>query len=64
VAVASATGLDARIADQFREAGYEVDMMELPSLGDNEDSGSDEGSDDESGDMTDSDGDEMSVRSG
>lgn len=66
VAVASATGLDEKIAAQLKEAGYEVEVTELPSLGDNDVDGS--GSEGEASDG-DSEGsgsedESMSARSG
>jgi hypothetical protein len=64
VVVASATGLDEKIATQLSDAGYEVEKMELPSLGDNDISGSDDDGDSaESGSEDESEGDAMSVTS-
>jgi len=64
VFVASATGLDEKIATQLSDAGYEVEKMELPSLGDNDISGSDDDGDSaESGSEDESEGDAMSVTS-
>ena len=66
IVVASATGLDEKIATQLSDAGYEVETMELPSLGDNEVSGSDDGeSGGESGTESEDDGEDgaMSVTS-
>lgn len=63
IVVASATGLDEKIATQLTDAGYEVEKMELPSLGDNEVSGSDEDGESGSGSEDGSEDDAMSVAS-
>jgi hypothetical protein len=64
VVVASATGLDEKIAAQLSDAGYDVEKMELPSLGDNDVNGSDDDGDSaESSSEDDSDGDAMSMTS-